>query len=415
MAGIRRAPIRERDLKGFKYFERLQPLLEQLHAVGTQSDKAGNRLLFYDQYVCLVLVYFFNPVITSLRALKQASGFDKVQKLLGVRRTSLGSLSESAASAFDAKPLRAIVQELAAKALPLQSGREAEALRGLTAFDGSILPALPRMAWCCGTATGSAPPNCTLLSTSSRASRPMPPSRLLPRPNTRNSCAMLQAGRLYVLDRGYAGYELFRDVLDAGSSLVARVKDNTAFRIDHQRPLSQAAQDAGVVRDVVLSRLGTDRHKDVLKRPMRLVVVRRTKPNGAVEDLWLVTDRLDLDADLVALAYRFRWTVELFFRWLKCILGCRHLICNSENGVTIQLYVALIASLLIALNTGRKPTKRTLEMIQFYLMGWASLEEVEAHLASLAVAELAAAEKAAQKKAAAEKAAAMAAKYAHRF
>jgi hypothetical protein len=77
--------------------------------------------------------------------------------------------------------------------------------------------------------------------------------------------------------------------------------------------------------------------------------------------------------------------------------------------------VALIASLLIALNTGRKPTKRTLEMIQFYLIGWASLAEVEAHLASLAVAERAAAEKAAQKKAATEKAAAIAAKYAHRF
>src|SRR5262249_46081873 len=96
--------------------------------------------------------------------------------------------------------------------------------------------------------------------------------------------------------------------------------------------------------------------------------------------LWLITDRLDLDAELVALAYRYRWTVELFFRWLKCILGCRHLISNSQNGVTIQLYVALIASLLIALITGRKPTKRTLEMIQFYLGGGSRWADLEPHL-----------------------------------
>jgi hypothetical protein len=413
MAGKRRVPLHERDLKGFKYFERLQPLLEQLHAVGTQSDKAGNRLWFYDQYVSLVLLYFFNPVITSLRALKNASGFDKVQKLLGVRRTSLGSLSESAADTFDAQSLRAIVQELAEKALPLQSGREAEALRGLTAVDGSILPALPRMAWALWNGGRQ---RAAKLHLAFDVLKGVPAdATLTPAASSEHTQlrAMLQAGRLYVLDRGYAGYQLFRDVLDAGSSLVARVKDNIAFTVDHERPLFQAGQDAGVVRDVVLSRVGTDHHKDVLERLMRLVVVRRTKPNGSTEELWLLTDRLDLDAEIVALAYRFRWTVELFFRWLKCILGCRHLISNSENGVTIQMYVALIASLLMALNTGRKPTKRTLEMMQFYLIGWASLEEVEAHLASLAAAERAAAEKAAKKKAAAEKIAADAVKYAH--
>jgi len=397
MAGIRRAPVTERDLKGFKYFERLQPLLAKLHEVGTQSDKAGNRLLFYDDYVSLVLLYFFNPVVTSLRALQQASGLDKVNKLLNVRRASLGSLSESAASAFDAEPLRAIVQELAQKALPLQTSRDAEALRGLTAVDGSILPALPRMAWALWNGDGQRAAKLHLafdILKGVPADATITPAASSEHTQLR---AMLQPGRLYVLDRGYAGYELFRNVLDADSSLVARVKDNTAFTVDHERPISPAAQEAGVVRDVVLSRLGTDRHKDVLQRPMRLVIVRRTKPDGSLEELWLITDRLDLDAEFVTLAYRYRWTIELFFRWFKCILGCRHLISNSENGVAIQVYVALIASLLIALNTGRKPTKRTLEMIQFYLIGWATLQEVEAHLAKLAVDEQrAAAKKASQ-------------------
>ena len=75
--------------------------------------------------------------------------------------------------------------------------------------------------------------------------------------------------------------------------------------------------------------------------------------------------------------------MELFFRWLKCILGCRHLLANSRDGVTIQVYLAIIASLLISLWDGRKPTVRTLEMLQFYFTGWATEEELLAHLDSL--------------------------------
>src|SRR5262249_54614684 len=199
--------------------------------------------------------------------------------------------------------------------------------------------------------------------------------------------AMLQAGRLYVHDRGYADYQLFRDIRDAGSSFVARVKDSTAFTVAQERPLTASAQQAGVVRDVVVAKLGTDHHKDVLGQPVRLLIVRRVKRDGSPEELWLVTDRLDLAAELVALAYRYRWTIELFFRWFKCILGCRHLLAADANGVAIQVYVALIASLLIVLWTGRKPSKRTWEMIQFYLQGWASVEELERHLAELQAAD----------------------------
>ena len=151
-----------------------------------------------------------------------------------------------------------------------------------------------------------------------------------------------------------------------------------------ERPISAEAKAVGVVRDVVIEKHGTAHHKDYLRQPVRLVVVQRTKADGSVEELWLVTDKLDLDADLVALAYKFRWTVELFFRWFKRILGCRHLLSTCPNGVTIQAYVALIASLLITLWTGRKPTKRTFEMLQFYLLGWATEEEMERHLQRLA-------------------------------
>jgi hypothetical protein len=386
MAQKRRPEVRARDLQGFKYFRLLMPLLERLHDVGTARDRAGNRQLFYDQYLALLFLYFFNPILTSLRGVQQASGLDKVQKLLGVRRTSLGSLSE-ATGVFAAEPLRQIVQELASQALPLQHERDAAALRGLTAVDGTLLRALPQMAWA------------LWLNDQHRAAKlhlhfevfkGVPADATL----TPAACSepdqlrgMLQADRLYVLDRGYADYQLFRDILEARSSFVARVKDNAAFRVREERLVTPAAMQAGVVRDVVISKLGTDHHKDVVGRLVRLVIIRRVKSDGSLEELWLVTDRLDLPAELVALAYRYRWTIELFFRWFKCILGCRHLLATDANGVAIQVYVALIASLLIVLWTGRKPTRRTWEMIQFYLSGWASLEELERHLASLEPAE----------------------------
>ena len=382
LAAEPRPAIFQNQLQGLKYFSLILPLLEPLRSVATERDRAGNRQFFCDQYVGLLLIYFFNSIVTSVRGLQQLSELEKVQELLGIRRVALGSLSE-AARVFDAAVLHEIVAELALRAVPLQTGREAEALRGLTAVDGSILPALPRMVWALWKddqhrgvklhlhfdVLAAVPADATL--TPAACSEPG------------QLAAMLKPQRLYVVDRGYASFELFREILDAGSSFVARVKDSTVFTVKEERPISAKAKAAGVVRDVVIEKLGTAHHKDYLRQPVRLVVVERTKPDGTVEALWLVTDKLNLAADLVALAYKYRWTVELFFRWLKCILGCRHLLSTCRNGVTIQVYVALIASLLITLRTGRKPTKRTFEMLQYYLLGWASEEEMERHLQRL--------------------------------
>ena len=112
-------------------------------------------------------------------------------------------------------------------------------------------------------------------------------------------------------------------------------------------------------------------------------VVRTTGRDGTPNELWLITDRLELDAELVAAAYRYRWTVELFFRWLKCILGARHFVAENANGVALQMYAALIVGLLIALRTGGRPTKRTYELVQYYLLGWVGDAELEAYLAAL--------------------------------
>jgi len=83
----------------------------------------------------------------------------------------------------------------------------------------------------------------------------------------------------------------------------------------------------------------------------------------------ICTDRLDLPVEVVVLLYKCPWQVEIFFRFFKYILGCRHLLSYSQNGVELQVYAAIIACLLIVLYTGAEPTKRTYEMLCWYLSG----------------------------------------------
>jgi IS4 transposase len=97
----------------------------------------------------------------------------------------------------------------------------------------------------------------------------------------------------------------------------------------------------------------------------------------------IATNRTDLSADTIALLYKYRWQVEVFFRFFKHILGCRHLLSYCDNGVELQVYAGIITCLLIALYTGRKPTKRTYEMFCWYLSGWADEEELLEHIESL--------------------------------
>ncbi len=145
MAGKRKKKIEESDLKGFKHFKLLNRILERLHDTACERDRAGNRKLHYDQYAALILLYFFNPIVTSLRGIQQASELKKVQKKLGCPRASLGSLSE-AARVFDADGLRSIIEERVDELPVLKGNQKLKDIRGIiTLVDGSVLSALPKL------------------------------------------------------------------------------------------------------------------------------------------------------------------------------------------------------------------------------------------------------------------------------
>ena len=373
-------PHAEEQLQGFKYLQLLGSLLTDWHKAGAERDRAGNRNLFYDQYALLLLLYFFNPTITSLRGLQRTTDLSKVQHL-GIQRTSLGSLSE-AQQVFDAALLEKVIAALVSRLPASPSSAGPTALLPLVAVDGSLLPALPRMAWALWQDNRHRAAKLHVAFSVFKAN-PIAVSVTAGIGSERTELRrFVQPGGFYVFDRGYTDYDLFQELHDLPCSFVGRVKANVAYEVGTESPLTEAAQAAGVVRDVQLRCLGTAHHSPILPQPFRLVWVNTEKrrANGTVETLILVTNRLVLDAELIALAYRYRWTVELFFRWLKCVLGCRHLLSQSANGVTFQVYAAIIASLLLSLWIGRAPNKATYEMVCHYLSGWATEEELIAYL-----------------------------------
>ena len=402
MAGKRRKKIQPQDITGLKFFDKLAPLLSRLHEDGCQRDRAGNRQLHYDQYCLLILLYLFNPVLTSLRAVQQASELPNVQKKLGCARAALGSLSE-ATTIFDPERLKAIVAELGEQLRPL--GRDAR-LRdvpgALTAVDGTLLAALPKLmqASCLKRTTGSGLVQWRL-HTHFEVDRYVP-LRIDVTPDgggEHDERSVLersvQGDRTYVLDRGYAKFALFNQIVAAGSSYVCRLRDNSAYDVLESRELTDADRAAGVLSDQVVE-IGRQKKEHARPdHPLRLIEVRTTPhtsrgkyqggSTGPSTDgiLRIATNLVDVPAEVVALIYLQRWTIEIFFRFFKHVLGCRHLLSHSREGIEIQAYAAIIACMLISLWTDRKPTLRTYEMVCHYFTGLAREEDLLAHLAKL--------------------------------
>lgn len=385
---IQRLPV----LRSFK------SLLNRLHS---HAD-CHNRQLHYDQYVSLMLLYFFNPTFTGLRSIQHVSELENIQKKLGIKRTSLGSLSE-ASHVFDPQLLTPIINELVHDVALLKLDNRLDKLdMELVAFDGNLLKALPKMLWA------------LRLDEDHRAVKMHlefdvlkgVPLRAKVTDANESEIAKLEPalapGKLYCLDAAYAKYSFLDKIIQKSSSFVVRLRDNASYETIKEHTLTQADRKAGVEFDHTVW-LGSKQTRKNISKPIRIIQLhyyderalsgykrksrvsskKTFRTRSPEQTLLIATDRMDLPAELIGLLYRYRWQIELFFRWFKCILGCQHLLAQSQNGITIQVYCALITSLLIRLWTGRKPTKRTFEMICLYFQGWATLDELIAHIEKL--------------------------------
>ena len=374
-AALERPPLTEKDLGQWKLLRQFRRSLARVFGpepTGRSWADAKRRLRELD-YLSLFLFGLLNPVAQTLRGLCAASGLERVQREVCSHRLPRATFSD-AQHVLDPALLEKVFAELSAQ-VPVAADTRFGPWQWL-ARDGSLLAALPRMAWALygGGRKGCANRAARLhLSLHVLEDKPV---RAALRPGRECERAVWQEhwekGAGYLGDRYYGEhYQLFERLEQAGCAYVIRLRDSAVIHVEEELPLSEADRAAGVTRQV-WARLGRQREH----RSVRLRVIWIAHEG---QSLTLVTNLAPetLGADLVGELYRRRWRIELFFRWVKCILGCGHWLAESRAGATIQIYLALIAALLLQLHTGRRPTQRMMELVRCDLMGWATPQELE--------------------------------------
>ena len=366
----KREPIREDQLRNWnlldRFRQRVLPLLKARPASATEEDT--RRTLFAEDYFCLFLFTILNPVITSMRALCHVSHCRKM------RQVSAAPVCPASFSAgqhvFDPEILEKVVRQLAQEAQGQGKGGDArvrQALAALTAVDGTVLRAVPRMAW----APAAGPGTAIRLHLHFNVFDQIPEAWPITPANVcepKVFARTVEPGAMIVADRNYGhDFGSLARLKARAIHFVLRLFNNLVLEpVGPDRPLTEADRRAGVIWDRQV-RFGVHGDGPVLR-------VVRVEANGDV--FHLVTTREDLSAELIGLIYRQRWQIELFFKWIKMILNCRHWLAESPEGVEIQIYCVLIASLLLMLWTGQRPNKRMVESLRYYWMGLATEEDL---------------------------------------
>lgn len=369
--------LTERDLSRWRLVEDFQSRLAQgaqkcaLHPTWSAAD----RRLHYAEYLSLFLLGLLNPVVGTMRGLCAASRLARVQAETCTRPVSLGSFSEAQA-VLDPALLAEVFTQLS-REVRAQPGQPTVADRAWLIQDGSLFEALPRMYWALWRRQGQTQAQVRLHLSLDLGSDSPARARITPGKGCERAAwrTQVQPGDAYVGDRYYGeDYKLFKEMAELGMAFVVRLRDQAVITVEEPLPLTAADRQARVIAQAWVRLGGKGYRQD---QRLRVVWVQTAK-----EVLRLVTNLGpdELTAAEVALVYKQRWQIELFFRWIKCILGCRHWLAESPQGVAIQLYLALIAALLLQLYTGQRPNRRMMELIRFYLVGVASLDELWAGL-----------------------------------
>ena len=366
-------PIAESQLQSWKvlasFKERLAKAWPSIPPHPTWEDK--QRKLQARDYLSLFLFGLLNPVVQTMRGLCAASHLARVQQEVCSRSVSLGSFSE-AQHLIGPAVLEKVFQDLA-RELPGRDGSKRQWL----IQDSSLFNALPRMHWALWRRQGTRQSQVRLHLSLSAADESPVRAQITAGRGCERAAWERQArpGDAFIADRYYSeNYSLLRRLDQTRVAFVVRLRETAVTRALEELPCTPEDAKAQVIDDAWVELGCKTRYKT---GGLRLVRV-----NAEKEVLYLLTNLgpEELSAREVALLYKERWKVELFFRWIKYIMGCRHWLAESAAGAEMELHLALIAGLLLHLRSGQRPNRRLMELLQFYTMGLASAEELEAGL-----------------------------------
>lgn len=359
------------DLRHWRLLDHFRKaLLPHLPVVAS----APHRQLTQEEYFSLFLFRMFNPLITSMRGLCAATHFTRMREVCA-QPTAPSSFSE-AQHLFSPELLSGVVKDLAqqtAGMVNFGSPQAREVAAALTIVDGSLWRAVNRMVW----TPQDRRRNAVRLDLHFSVFDQVPVDwGISPAKQSEVKAwkKKVTPGAFYVADRLYSQDLLWLKALAKRQiDFVVRLREN--IRRSAQSPpaeLTPQDRQAGVVCD----------QEQELGAGGGGPVVRVVQIESAGHTFLLATTRRDLPAEVIGLLYRYRWQIELFFKWVKTMLPCRHWLAESPAGVSHQLYSVLIAALLLMLAGGGRLNKRQMEALWFYWSGFATEAELLTRLAA---------------------------------
>ena len=350
-----------------------------------QLPAHGNTKLHADQLILALLCSFFDPMARSLRLIEDCGDFGGRLDLNRLAR----STTSDALAVFDPTHLLPLIEDLKARCPGLE--RADADLAGITrriiAADGTYLSTLVDVAWALhhgkrnGRRQGQVRANLQLdvadwtpqvISVSGDDGESEPAA----------FAKDLLHGVLYVVDRNFLDFSSFIvPVLNQGNDLVLRLRANApAMRGIKQLALTAADAEAGVICDELVELTGRDAPAGTFRCVTILTSTRGGKPQ-TIRLLTNLTDPTAVAARVIGAVYRLRWQIELFFKWLKCFARLNHLLSTTRRGITTQLYIAVIAVLMMHLHSGRRVSIYALAALSRVASGQLTLQQATAAIA----------------------------------
>jgi hypothetical protein len=156
----------------------------------------------------------------------------------------------------------------------------------------------------------------------------------------------LEAGKIYVFDKGYFDFNWWNRIACIDSYFVTRIKKNTAYKVIEEKSIESCSEN--IVSDKVIELTNKSprggKRNSLAGKSLRLVEVYSNENKKRYQ---FITNLMDKEADEISLYYKQRWGIELLFKWFKQNLKITKFLSESENAAKTQLYVAIIVYILI--------------------------------------------------------------------
>ena len=343
----------------------------------------GNRTLHIDQLFLGLLLAFFDPLLRSLRTIESGGDFGGRLDLPRLAR----STTADALAVLDPVHLQPIIDDLRARVPHLARGDAdlSGILRRIVAADGTYLTTLADVAWALhhtktnGRRQGQVRANVQMdvatwtpqvLSISGDDGLSEPASFIKD----------LLSGVLYVVDRNFVNFDFLKALLAKDNDFVLRVHGKVPLmQVVSARSIGAADAEAGVVADEIVELTRPRAPKGLFRR---VTIITRNR-QGKLETIHLLTNltSVEIAAAVIGVIYRQRWQIELFFKWLKTWARMDHLLSTSRNGITFQFYVAVIAVLMMYVQSGRRVSIYALVALGRMVRGECTIQEAMAVIA----------------------------------